>query len=350
MNIASAYLDLVYVSDSEPGISRRKRGKRFRYLDSKTKAVIDDPVVIQRIESLAIPPSWTDVWICRSTNGHLQATGRDSKRRKQYRYHPDWIKQRSQAKFYRVYSFGKSLPAVREKVEADLSGTKLSKRKVLAIAVSVMDKTAIRVGNQQYTSRNKTYGLTTLRNKHVRIEVDVTRFSFIGKSGVKRSVTLEDPQLVKAVKRCKDIPGYELFQYYDSDGDKRKLDSGDINEYLKSMTQDEFTAKDFRTWTGTVKTLEKLAHIPEAESRQDREQAVRTAVKYAASELGNRYETCKKHYVHPAIANAYLNDDFESILHNLDSSKLEYNGLSYHEEAVLAVIKHVNKYEQNSEE
>ncbi|MEM7788639.1 MAG: DNA topoisomerase IB [Bacteroidota bacterium] len=292
---------LRYVDDTRPGLSRVRRGRGFSYHRPDGERVADE--VRARIEALAIPPAWDDVWICPAPNGHLQATGRDAKGRKQYRYHPEWEAHRSRLKYDRMVPFGEALPSIRARAEADLRKRSLGREKVLALCVRLLDETLIRVGNEGYASHNGSYGLTTLRDKHVAFESDRVTFTYRGKSGVERELTVDDRRLARLVKACRDIPGYDLFQFYDEAGVRQDVESGHVNGYLQETTGEAFTAKDFRTWGGTVTVAERLAayDIPEPE----RAAAVVQAVKDAASVLGNTPAVCRRYYVHPGVLDAF---------------------------------------------
>lgn len=301
---------LRYVHDEMPGIHRQSWGKGFSYLLPNGDRLESGPDK-ERIEALVIPPNWQDVWICTDPNGHLQATGRDEKGRKQYRYHSDWMKLRNLQKFDRMVPFGLALPTLRAQTQADLSLPNLSKRKVTAAIVQLLDQTLIRIGNAQYAKRNKSYGLTTLRDKHVDISEDQEHidFHFRGKSGVEHHIEIDDPKLAEVVKKCQDIPGYELFQYYDEVGDRQVVDSGDVNDYLKEITGEDFTAKDFRTWAGTNVATDTLYQLGEWEKETDAKRNVVTAIKAAATRLGNRPATCRKYYVHPTVPENYISGE-----------------------------------------
>ncbi|MGC1306359.1 MAG: DNA topoisomerase IB [Phormidesmis sp.] len=302
---AAKQAGLRYVHDEMPGIRRQRWGQGFSYVLPNGDRLQPSPER-DRIEALAIPPNWEDVWICRDPNGHLQATGRDAKGRKQYRYHPDWRKFRNLQKFDRMVPFGLALPELRQQTQADLALPKLSRRKVTAAIVQLLDRTLIRVGNAQYAKQNKSYGLTTLRDRHVDIKKGHIDFRFKGKSGVEHCIGIDDPQLAKVVKRCQDIPGYELFQYYDEAGDRETVESGDVNDYLKSVTGEDFTAKDFRTWAGTTVATDTLDQLGEWEKETEAKRNVVTAIKAAATQLGNRPATCRKFYVHPIVPENYI--------------------------------------------
>ena len=296
---------LRYVSDSKPGIQRKKSGKGFRYVDANGKPVRDTET-LTRIKSLVIPPAWVDVWICPQPNGHLQATGRDARGRKQSRYHPRWREVRDETKYERMMLFGEVLPAIRERVQHDLSLPGLPREKVLGTIVRLLETTFIRVGNEEYARDNKSYGLTTMRNKHVDVEGSTVRFKFKGKSGVHHDVDLNDRRLARIVKRCLDLPGYELFQYLDEDGKHHAVDSADVNAYLSEITGQHFTAKDFRTWAGTVLACTLLREFDTFESDTQAKKNVVQAIKSVSSRLGNTPSVCRRCYVHPAVLEAYM--------------------------------------------
>ncbi len=296
---------LRYVSDEKPGISRVPHGKGFRYVAADGSAV-RDVRVLQRIRTLAIPPAWTDVWICPLENGHLQATGRDAKGRKQYRYHPRWREVRDESKYSRMLAFGQALPAIRARVGADLARPGLPREKVLAVVVRLLEATFIRVGNEEYAKANRSFGLTTLRDRHVEVEGPQIRFKFRAKSGKIQEISVNDRRLARLVKHCQDIPGQELFQYIDDDGTRETIDSGDVNDYVKESTGEDFTAKDFRTWAGTVLAYRALRALQPAGSATQARKNVVEAIKEVAVRLGNTAAVARKSYVHPAVLEAYL--------------------------------------------
>lgn len=304
---------LRYVHVDRPGISRHRAGKGFFYRDANGERIIDKKT-IDRIKSLAIPPAWEDVWICPSPSGHIQATGRDQRDRKQYRYHPKWREIRDETKYEHMIAFGKALPGIRERVEADLRRHGLPKEKVLATIVRLLETTLIRVGNDRYAKENKSFGLTTMRDKHVDAEGSTVAFSFNGKSGIEHEIELHDKQLAKIVKRCQDLPGQELFQYIAEDGTRQLIDSDDVNTYLREISGENFTAKDFRTWAGTILAAEALAGFEEFDSETRAKANVVEAIDSVASRLGNTRTICRNCYVHPAVIDAYLaGDTVESI-------------------------------------
>jgi DNA topoisomerase-1 len=295
---------LRYVSDAMPGIRRMRRGRSFGYLDP-SGAKIGDETTLGRIRSLAIPPAYTDVWICPLSNGHLQATGRDARGRKQYRYHPRWREVRDENKYARMLDFARALPAIRRRVDRDLQSTGLTREKVLASVVRLLETTAIRVGNDEYAKANGSFGLTTLRNKHARIDgADIT-FRFSGKSGVAHAVDLHDRRLAKILHACQELPGQRLFEYADAGGNAHPIDSNDVNEYIRDISGGDFTAKDFRTWLGTVECARILNAAQDAESQTERKSRIVEAVKQVAELLRNTPAVCRKCYVHPALLEAY---------------------------------------------
>ena len=296
---------LRYVTDSQPGILRKRSGRGFRYFGPDGKAV-RDPEVLARIKSLVIPPAWTNVWICTSPKGHLQVTGRDAKGRKQSKYHPRWREVRDETKYERMAIFGTVLPKVREQVEDDLATPGLSRRKVLATVVRLMETTFIRVGNEEYARENHSYGLTTMRNRHVQVNGSTITFRFQGKSKIRHTLDLHDRRLARIIQRCQDIPGYELFQYLDSEGEPQSIDSADVNEYLRDITHEHFTAKDFRTWAGTVLACMTLREFEAFESETQAKKNVVQAIKTVAARLRNTPSVCRKCYVHPAVLESYM--------------------------------------------
>jgi DNA topoisomerase-1 len=296
---------LRYVSDVRPGIRRERRNGEFQYFDAQGRE-ITDPNDLQRIASLGIPPAWTDVWICPRASGHIQATGRDAKGRKQYRYHPRWRQVRDETKYSRLIAFGQALPRIRARVERDLRRPELSREKVLATVVRLLETTLIRVGNQEYARDNKSYGLTTLRDKHVIVDNTKIIFQFRGKSSKQHRITLTNRRLARIVKRCRDLPGYELFQYLDEQGQRQTIDSSDVNDYLREVAGEEFTAKDFRTWAGTVLAAMALLEFEQHTSQTQAKKNVVRAIERVAERLGNTPSICRKCYVHPAVLDAYL--------------------------------------------
>jgi DNA topoisomerase-1 len=296
---------LRYVTDARPGISRRRAGNGFVYTWPDGSRV-DDPEHLARIRSLAVPPAWTDVWIAPVPNGHVQATGRDARGRKQYRYHPRWREVRDETKYERTIAFGEALPRIRARVEADLARAGLPREKVLATVVRFLETTLIRVGNDEYARENRSFGLTTLEDRHVRVDGPEIRFHFRGKGGREREVGLRDRRLARIVKQCRDVPGYELFQYVDAGDERHTIDSADVNEYLRQISGQDFTAKDFRTWAGTVAAAIALRDAEAFDSEAAAKRNVVVAIERVAERLGNTPAICRMAYVHPAVIEAYL--------------------------------------------
>lgn len=303
---------LRYVSDQEPGYTRRRAGKGFLYRDHREQKVTCEKT-LARIRSLVIPPAWSEVWICRLGNGHLQATGRDQRRRKQYRYHPDWSKTRNENKFQKLQAFGRALPKIRRRLRQDLALNDLSRNHILAAVVKTMELTRLRVGNEIYSKQNKSYGLTTIRNHHVKVVGDQVRFYFRGKSEVLRDVSFSDPRLSRIIRQCQELPGAELFAYRGADGKIHDVGSQDVNDYLREISGEEITAKDFRTWGGTLGALEILCQQgPLQETTQvARKRRELEVIKAVSQALGNTVAVCRKYYVDPRVFEA----DREGHLH-----------------------------------
>ena len=331
--------DLVYVSDSQPGIRRIKKGNHFYYLLNEIR--LKDKDHLQRIKSLVIPPAWEEVWICALANGHLQATGLDVKKRKQYRYHPVWNILRNQTKFYRILAFAKVLPAIRLQLEKDIAQPGLTQEKVLATAVSLMERTNMRVGNQFYEKLYGSFGLTTLKDNHVKINGSQMQFSFKGKKGVYHNVNIKSRKLAKIIKQCRDIPGKELFQYYNEQGERKSIDSGMVNQYIKNISGDDFTAKDFRTWTGTVNAFLAFKEIGFFESETESKKKITEAIDKVAESLGNTRTVCRKYYVHPAIITLYENKSLEKYFKELDKIEVNDNAadLTPEEKIVVKILE-----------
>ncbi|OAJ70217.1 DNA topoisomerase I [Methylobacillus sp. MM3] len=304
---------LRYVADSAPGFNRKRTRSGFRYLDAAGNP-LKDPAELARIKSLAIPPAWTDVWICRDKNGHLQATGRDARGRKQYRYHKNWREVRDEAKYERMVAFATQLSATRARLEEDIRRPGLSREKVIATIIRLLDVTMIRVGNEEYAQANKSFGLTTLRNRHVTIDGAAIEFNFKGKSGISHNIRISEPRLARIVRRMRELPGQELFQYVDSEGARHSIGSADVNDYLKTITGENYTAKDFRTWSGTVQTVIALKALGPAETLAEAKQKTREAIETAANKLGNTPTICRKCYVHPTVLEAYANGDLHELM------------------------------------
>lgn len=330
---------LRYSSDAEPGIRRKAVGKGFRYVDAQGRSV-KDAATLDRIAGLAIPPAWTDVWICADPDGHLQATGRDARRRKQYRYHPRWREVRDETKYHRVLEFGRALPAIRARIERDMARRGLPREKVLAAVVRVLETTLMRVGNEEYARENDSFGAATLRDEHVDVTGGTMTFAFRGKSGKRHEITLRDRRLAKIVKSCQDLPGQELFQYIDEDGTQRDVASQDVNDYLREIVGERFTAKDFRTFAGTVLAAMALRAFEGFETKKALKANVRRAIEEVAAKLGNTAAVCRKCYVHPEILDAYADGALLDFLRRKSEIELsELEGLRPEEAVVLAFLQ-----------
>ena len=305
MREAAREAGLRWSTDAKPGISRRRSGRGFSYRDPDGTLIRDDGR-LARIRALAIPPAWTDVWICTDPRGHLQATGRDARGRKQHRYHAAFREHRERAKYERMLAFAKLLPAIRDRIDTDLALTGLPREKVLAAVVRLLELTLIRVGNEEYAKLNRSFGLTTLRDRHATVDGSHLRFRFRGKSGVQHEVSLRDRRLARVVARCQDLPGQDLLQYVDDEGEVRDVRSEDVNDYLREISGADITAKDFRTWAGTVLAYRALLALQPGETERDAKRNVVEAVRQTAEALGNTPAVTRKSYVHPAVLEAYL--------------------------------------------
>ena len=302
---AATRAGLTYVTDGFAGITRKRSGGGWTYF-APNGVRIRDAEKRRRLNKLAIPPAWTDVWICPNPDGHIQATARDARGRKQYRYHASYREARDQSKFRRMLEFSEVLPALREGIERDLRAPDLSRKQLLATVVRLLDRTLIRVGNDEYVRENRSYGLTTLRRRHVTVDGTMLRFSFRGKSGVEHTIAVADPRLAKIVQRCRDLPGEELFRYVDSNKKRQLVSSDDVNAYLRELTDRDITAKDFRTWGGTMLAAVELRRLGAAASRREADRNIIGAIDAVAGRLGNTRAVCRKYYVHPALLQAYL--------------------------------------------
>jgi DNA topoisomerase-1 len=331
---------LIYVSGETTGIRREAKGNSYIYITKKGEEVKDEKT-LDRIKRLAIPPAWQNVWIAERANAHLQATGIDAAGRKQYRYHPDWCRSRNENKYYRLLEFGKQLPFFRKNIAKDLKRKELDERKVLAISVNVMQKTLIRVGNETYKQLYGSYGLTTLRDKHVKIDGDKLKLSFRGKKGVYHEISLTDRNMARLVKKCRDIPGQELFQYYTDNGERKSIDSGKINHYIKEVTCCDFTAKDFRTWAGTLETLQRIAVYDYPENITLRKKIIVSVLDEVAAKLGNTRAICKKSYVFPGLLDCYENGEIVPYLKKISAGNAGagMQGLNNNEKVLLSFLK-----------
>jgi len=337
----AAVADLEYRTDGEPGIERLKKGNQFVYRFNGKQ--IRDATTLDRIRRLAIPPAWTRVWIAPIENGHIQATGFDVRGRKQYRYHPRWSAIQQETKFHRMYEFGKSLAALRERIASDLRQSEFTETKALATVLSVMDRTNIRIGNEGYEKQNGSYGLTTLKNDHVRVRGDEVVFSFKGKKGVYHKVMLKSKKFARLISQCKAIPGKELFQYYDAQGNLRKVDSGRVNQYIRDIMQQDFSTKDFRTWSGTVHMLQALRNAPECELKSDYQKNIKQALTEVSNKLGNTTTVCKKYYVHPGISELYTDNELAAYFKKHSETTTASFGLSEDEEILMKILKALQK-------
>jgi DNA topoisomerase-1 len=337
--LAAGRAGLRYVSDSRPGIRRKSARSGFRYVGVDGKPVRDRDT-LGRIRSLVIPPAWTDVWICSHEKGHIQVTARDAKGRKQYRYHPRWRSTRDETKYAHVIGFGKALPAIRRRVDRDLARQGLPREKVLATVVRLLETTLMRVGNEEYARSNGSFGLTTLRDRHVRIDGARLQFRFKGKSSKEHFIELNDRRLAAIVRRCRDLPGYELFQYLDGNEECHSIDSEDVNNYLREITGEDYTAKDFRTWAGTLLAALALREFETFDSHAQAKRNLMRAIESVAAKLGNTPAICRKCYIHPAVMDAYLDGTMRDALQRRAEKGLEnVHALDPEEAAVLALLQ-----------
>jgi DNA topoisomerase-1 len=335
--VAAAQLaGLRYASDEQPGIRRRRKGRGFTYVDRDGVPVRDDRE-LGRIRRLAVPPAWTDVWIAPSPLGHIQATGRDARGRKQYRYHERWREVRDEAKYGRLGDFAKALPRIRTRVDADLARSGIPRERVLATAVRILDETFIRVGNAEYARDNGSFGLTTLRSKHVEVTGSRIVFRFRGKSGKDHEVDVRDRRLARVVARLEQLPGQELFRYLDDDGEVRPIESEDVNAYLREISDEDLSAKDFRTWAGTVLAARALAELGPSSNERIAGKRIVQAIDVVAGRLGNTRAVCRKCYVHPGVLEAYAANDLPAALRRPEKTRKGHN-LSTHESAVAAML------------
>ncbi|MFN8441859.1 MAG: hypothetical protein U0175_13855 [Caldilineaceae bacterium] len=332
-------IKLSYCSDQEQGFKRKRRGQGFAYYDGQGK-LITDATARKRIQSLVIPPAWDEVWISTRADTHIQATGRDEKGRKQYIYHPDWESTRNLAKYESLLEFGQALPKIRQQVECDLRKRQLTHQKVVAIALYMLDKTLVRIGNSQYASSNKTYGLTTLRKRHVKMGESALVLSFVGKSGKKHNLSIEDKKLLRLIKSCQELPGQQLFQYYDEEGKRQALQSADINNYLHEITGSSFSAKYFRTWGGTVIAIETLLALGPSDEAKIIKKNLKLAICEASNALGNTTSVCRNYYVHPVVAQSYEDGTLFTIADKCAQEKEDEESFcSFPETVALALLE-----------
>jgi len=317
---------LRYVSDEQPGFSRQRRGEEFEYFDTKGKPIRDEQRLL-RIKRLAIPPAWSDVWICPSPNGHIQAIGRDARRRKQYRYHERWREIRDENKYGRLVSFGKALPKIRRRLKKDLTLSGLPREKVLATIVQLLERSLIRVGNEEYARENRSFGLTTMQDRHVDVKGSKLRFRFRGKSGRQHEVDVTDRRIARIVSRLQDLPGQSLFQYLDDEGNARDITSQYVNEYLREITGEDFTAKDFRTWAGTVLAAIALSTAGEFETKKQAKANIKHAISAVAEVLGNTPAVCRQCYIHPIVLETYLKGNSVNGFRSNAQEQLERKGI-----------------------
>lgn len=335
---AIAMTNLRYISEGQLSIHRKKIGRGFSYIRKGEK--ISDSGTIERIKKLVIPPAWSEVRISHFKNGHLQVVGRDEKKRKQYLYHPQWSKIRNETKFFKMSAFGKILPNIRKKVDQDLDLPEMSQQKVLALIIRLMEETHIRIGNQYYAKQNKTYGLSTFRTRHLKTYKDRVKFEFIGKKGKEHSVTVKNKRLIKLINQCEEIPGWELFKFYDENGQKQVIDSGMINDYIHEISGNMFSAKDFRTWSASKIFFETLKELGYVEDEKQNKKNILEAFDAAATGLGNTRAVCRSYYVHPKIVTTYESGEIVPYFQNIkqDTSK-NYASLSETEKSILKLIE-----------
>lgn len=330
---------LRYVSDKDRGITRIRKGDEFIYMFNDKQ--VDNEKDLQRIKNLVIPPAWQNVWICKYANGHIQCTGLDSKNRKQYRYHIKWQQFRNENKFHKLIEFGEFLPRLRLQMETDIANKSLTEDKVIATVLAIMERTYIRIGNAAYEKANHSYGLTTLKDRHIKITGDRIEFAFVGKKGIKHKIDIKNKKLARIIKECRDIPGKELFQYKNEAGEYQVIDSGKVNNYIKRVSGHDFSAKDFRTWAGTLHSLHAFKEIGEPETVTETKKKIVSALDYVSGKLGNTRTVCKKYYVHPAIINLYETKCLKTYLDELDD--IEENDhktdLSCEEKLMMKILK-----------
>jgi DNA topoisomerase-1 len=338
--ISAKIVGLRYVEDESVGIRRERVGEQFQYKDVQGR-IIHDSRTLARIKALVIPPAWTQVWICPDENGHLQATGRDVRGRKQHRYHPRWREVRDETKYNRAIAFAKALPRIRRRVSQDLKLPGLPRNKVLATVIRLLEVSLIRVGNEEYARANRSFGLTTMRDRHVKISGSTLQFHFRGKSGKEHTVNIDDKRLARIVKNCQDIPGQELFQYLDAGGQRQGIGSGDVNEYLREISGAEFSTKDFRTWAGTVLAAIALAEFKKFDTQTQAKKNIVQAIERVAARLGNTPSVCRKCYVHPAVLDAFMDGELINTVKQRAEEQMVHslNRLRPEEAAVLTLLQ-----------
>ncbi len=339
--VSATLADLVYVNDADEGYTRKKLSSRFVYYFKDEK--ITDKKILKRIKQLVIPPAWTDVWICTQENGHIQVTGMDVKNRKQYRYHPAWSSLREQTKYYRLRDFAHAIPAIRARIKEDLCQHGLPKTKVLAAVISVMESTSIRVGNTMYEKLYGSFGLSTMKDRHVKIQGSEICFSFKGKKGVYHRISLKSKKLAHIIAQCRDIPGKELFQYFDHQGNPHTIDSGDVNAYIREISGGDFTSKDFRTWAGTVRCLQAFRNLGPAENQTQAKRLMKEAMDIVAHQLGNTRSVCKKHYIHPGIMEDYENGKLAKYISKIQEIETNCESgavLTPAEQVLISILEH----------
>lgn len=334
---AAKAVNLTYCNGSSPGITRIKKGKSYSYLFAGKK--ITDKNELERIRKLAIPPSWSNVWISSKANGHLQATGLDLNKRKQYRYHEKWHLLRTETKFHRMLEFGKSLPVIRERIKRDLTIQELNETKVLAAAINLMEQTYIRVGNNEYEKLYGSYGLTTLKDQHVEIRKEKIQFSFTGKKGIEHKISLKNKKLAGIIKECRDVPGKSLFQFYTENGDKKSIDSGMVNTYIRDAAQQDFSAKDFRTWAGTLEALQCIRSLKETEDEKELKKNLAQIVDDVSAKLGNTRSICRKYYIHPGLLKLYEENKLLKYVKGWGKKGPQTKGLSLSEQLLMSVLQ-----------
>ncbi|WP_324720948.1 DNA topoisomerase IB [Salinimicrobium sp. HB62] len=344
-DLAAEKANLQYISEEQLCIERRKRGKGYQYLQEGEP--LKDNEKLERIKKLVIPPAWEKVKICPISNGHLQVVGLDAKQRKQYMYHPDWTKLRNLTKFYKMAAFGKVLPKIRARVDADLDKRGMPQDKVLALVIRLMEETHIRIGNDTYAKQNKSYGLSTLRSRHVQISSGKMKINFVGKRGIENTVSVTDKKLVKLVNKCEEIPGWEVFKYYDEEGKKRTIDSGMVNHYIQEVSGELFSAKDFRTWSATKIFFEKLREMGYAEEEKQNKKNIIEAYDTAAEALNNTRSVCRSYYVHPYVVQLYETGGIVTYFKKVDRKRTTKPNISQTEEVLLEIL---NDFEIELEE